>query len=357
MLQHIHQVNINNGNVLFQKGFRIYPGKTSLVNSKLMKITHILFGNGDKNANLISDYGETLFENEVQYLQPQISYEGYVLNEQKATLMIRIVLPDGNMTKGSSSPVCFTTQSDIVIKPGDNTCVLMGWGNDNKALYKSGTHKYEIWLNGDKIYETIFEVKKTRDIVPNSPRADAKKSSGIKQEHGYVDLGLSVLWATCNIGANTPHERGDFFSWGEVETKSIFSHETYKYDKMDVRDIGKNISGSSYDAATTIWAKNWRMPTLKEMRELINKCKWEETTIQGHKGYKIIGNNGNSIFLPATGFDLGPGYGIIDVGACNYWTANLSDEYDFNAYCLSGNKIDDPHRSYGLCIRPVCDKR
>lgn len=98
------------------------------------------------------------------------------------------------------------------------------------------------------------------------------------------------------IGANNPHESGYIFSLVVVETKSIFSHETYKYDKMDVKDIGKNISGSSYDAVTTIWGEKWRMPTLKEIRELIIKCKWEETTIHGHNGYKITGNNGNLYF-------------------------------------------------------------
>lgn len=149
-----------NGNVLFQKGFRIHSGKTPLVNSKLMKISNVSFGNADKKANLISGYGETLYENEVQYLQPQISYQGHVLSEQTATLMIRIVLPGGNMTKGSSSPLCFTTKDDVEIKPGYNTSVLVGWGNDKGTLYKSGTYRYEIWLNGDKIYETIFEVKK-----------------------------------------------------------------------------------------------------------------------------------------------------------------------------------------------------
>ena len=158
-----------NGNVLFQKGFRIYSGNHPIVNSKLMEISDIAFGNGDKNAKLISDYGEMLYENEVQYLQPKISYQGQVLGEQKATLMIRIVLPNGNMTKGSGSPLCFTTKSDIVIKPGNNTYVLMGWGNDNKTLYKSGTHIYEIWLNGDKIYKTTFVVnKRTNSLTMQS---------------------------------------------------------------------------------------------------------------------------------------------------------------------------------------------
>lgn len=149
-----------NGNMLFQKGFRIHPGKYPVINSKILKINNISFGNGDKNANLISGYGEALVENEVQYLQPQISYEGFVASEQKATLVVRIILPDGNMTRGADSPLCFTSKSDIIIKPGHNVSAIIGWGNENKTLYKYGTHRYEIWLNGDKIYETTFLVNK-----------------------------------------------------------------------------------------------------------------------------------------------------------------------------------------------------
>ena len=199
----------------------------------------------------------------------------------------------------------------------------------------------------------IAEEKAKKEAEVKRIAEEKAKASGIIQGHEYVDLGLSVLWATCNIGASYPFERGDYFSWGEVETKSNFSHENYKYDNMDVRNIGKNISNSSYDAASKKWGKNWRIPTLIEMKELINNCLWEKTTVQGCKGYKITGKNGKFIFLPATGMDLGPGYGLSAADACQYWTATLSEEYDFNAYCLSWNEIDDPSRSYGLCIRPV----
>lgn len=199
----------------------------------------------------------------------------------------------------------------------------------------------------------IAEEKAKKEAEAKRIAEEKAKASGIIHGHEYVDLGLSVLWATCNIGAKYPFERGDFFSWGEVETKSNFSHENYKYDNMDVRNIGKNISSSSYDVATKKWGKNWRIPTLAEMKELINNCFWEKTTVQGCKGYKITGKNGKFIFLPATGMDLGPGYGLTGADACKYWTATLSERYDFNAYCLSWNEIDDPSRAYGLCIRPV----
>ena len=156
------------GNLLYHKGFRIYPGKNPVVKNNLLSISDIKFGNGDYNRNLLSDYGEPLVENEVQYLQPKMSYIGNLNQEQNVTLMIRIVLPDGNMSKGSNSPLCFSTSSNITIKPGYNDVILMGWGNKNATLYKKGKHKYEIWLNGDKIYETFFEVKDKSVLSTNT---------------------------------------------------------------------------------------------------------------------------------------------------------------------------------------------
>lgn len=199
----------------------------------------------------------------------------------------------------------------------------------------------------------VAEEKEKKEAKEKRIAEEKSKASGKIQGHEYVDLGLSVLWATCNIGARYPFERGEYFSWGEVDTKSNFSIENYKYED---RNIGKNISSTSYDAATKRWGENWRIPTLVEMKELINSCLWEKTTVQGCKGYKITGKNGKFIFLPATGMDLGPGHGLVGADACEYWTATLSEEYDFNAYCLSWNEIDDPYRAYGLCIRPVSNK-
>ena len=92
----------------------------------------------------------------------------------------------------------------------------------------------------------IAEEKAKKEAEVKRIAEEKAKASGIIQGHEYVDLGLSVLWATCNIGASYPFERGDYFSWGEVETKSNFSHEKYTYDNMAVRNMRKNISNSYY---------------------------------------------------------------------------------------------------------------
>lgn len=119
--------------------------------------------------------------------------------------------------------------------------------------------------------------------------------------HEYVDLGLSVKWATCNVGANTPEEYGYYYAWGETSNKTKF-----EYGEKNSRTYGENmidISGdSSYDAARANWGGSWRMPTEAEMEELLDECTWTLLTSQsGVNGYKVTGPNGNSIFLPAAG--------------------------------------------------------
>ena len=120
-----------------------------------------------------------------------------------------------------------------------------------------------------------------------------------------VDLGLSVYWCSCNVGAESPEEYGDYFAWGETKPKSSYAKETYSYydsNKAQYVDIGDNICGTEYDAAIVNLGSDWRMPTKTEMLELVEKCTWEWVQINGINGFKVTGTNGNSIFLPASGY-------------------------------------------------------
>ena len=129
-----------------------------------------------------------------------------------------------------------------------------------------------------------------------------------------VDLGLSVSWSSCNLGAEKPEEYGDYYAWGETSPKSNFTPENYSYydaNSSQYINIGENISGTEYDAATVNLGSDWRMPTKEEMNELMDKCTWEWTQISNINGYKVTGINGNSIFIPAAGrrsyqTELGP---------------------------------------------------
>lgn len=185
-----------------------------------------------------------------------------------------------------------------------------------------------------------------------------------------VDLGLSVMWASCNVGAESPEGYGGYYAWGETEEKSNYTALTYKYylgdldgdgyyyDSNEYQNIGSNISGTSYDVAHVKWGGSWRMPTLSEIQELCNKCSWEWTTVNGISGQKVTGPNGNSIFLPAAGFRNGTDvYYRGSLG--NYWSATLYESLSSYAYrlgFLSGyHDWDYLSRGLGLTVRPVTD--
>lgn len=150
-------------------------------------------------------------------------------------------------------------------------------------------------------------------------------STGYINGYEYVDLGLSVKWASCNIGATKPEEYGSYFAWGETKPTSKTRAEWRYYELCDgsresCKDIGANISGTKYDAATSIMGKGWRMPTLEEWKELKSKCDFEWSTVNGIEGLKVTGPNENSIFLPAGGDITTLGTG--DENRGNYWTPN-----------------------------------
>ncbi len=186
-----------------------------------------------------------------------------------------------------------------------------------------------------------------------------------------VDLGLpsGTLWADRNIGANSPEGYGDYFAWGETRPKSVYDWSTYKYCNGSSDTMTKYCTNSSYgivdnktvleaadDAATANWGKFWRMPTHAEQEELNSKCTWTWTTRNGVKGYKVIGPNGNRIFLPAAGFCSDNSvYSPDSYG--HYWSASLNESYPYLAwgmYFLSVNHYSDYYsRCRGHGVRAV----
>ena len=167
-------------------------------------------------------------------------------------------------------------------------------------------------------------------------------TSGSINGHDWVDLGLSVKWATCNVGASLPSLYGNYYAWGETSTKGDYSSRMY--------------NNPSYDTASANWGGTWRMPTDDEWTELRTKCTWTWTTQNGVYGRKVTGPNGNSIFLPAAGGRNGTS--LYDAGSYGYyWSSSLYESLSDSArgvYFGSGGVnrgIDD--RYYGLSVRPV----
>ena len=157
----------------------------------------------------------------------------------------------------------------------------------------------------------------------DTPQPQPKKVplSNTINGHEYVDLGLSVKWATCNIGASKPEDYGDYFAWGEDETKSTYTDDnsaTYGRTNYTFRD-----------AAKKKWGGTWRMPTANEFQELIDNCTWTWTTQGGHNGHKVTSKkNGNSIFLPAAGGRGGSS--LASAGAYGYcWSSSPGASYSY----------------------------
>lgn len=188
-----------------------------------------------------------------------------------------------------------------------------------------------------------------------------------------IDLGLSVKWASYNVGATRPSDYGNFYAYGEVEPKTTYTYENYLWRYPDYNDfdcdewekyfkLGATISGTNYDVAHVKWGQEWRMPTKEEWDELINNCNWTWTAIDGVLGSQGVSKfNGNIIFLPAAGNMVDAEHTHDQLG-CFYWSATEYTTYDLTAECRNYRaNLDNFNRScagydypeVGFSIRPV----
>ena len=213
-------------------------------------------------------------------------------------------------------------------------------------------------------YKSVHKV----NVGDTKPQSIMPKPSNTQNDR--VDLGLpsGVLWATCNIGASSPSEAGNYYAWGEKESKDAYGWETYKLCRGSYNSIfkyteadGKSVLEAQDDVATAKLGNEWRLPTQEEMEELINSCKWTWERQNGQLGWKVTGKNGNSIFLPAAG--AASSYRIAGVGELGrYWTSTR-DESNYSAYNLRFKdgretiEVVDDTRFYGRPVRAVYGKR
>lgn len=162
-------------------------------------------------------------------------------------------------------------------------------------------------------------------------------------------MGLSVKWADRNIDAANSYMFGNLLPWGDPIGINLGEKNYLK------PDTPTDISGTKLDIARREWKGKWRLPTLDEMKELIEKCKWEWTAISGNYGYRVIGPNGNHIFLPATGckFTFSEVFKKNEMGM--YWTSTQKGKS--KTWCLMfASKFYDMHNgkyNEGYSIRPV----
>ena len=196
-----------------------------------------------------------------------------------------------------------------------------------------------------------------------------KEKNSINKKAEAVDLGLSVKWASWNLGAGVPEEYGYYFAWGETAPKEKYDWSTYKFGEESNHTKYNSTDGLTQleledDAAFVIWGKGWRMPTHEEELELANECTWEDVEVNGISGYKITGPNGNSIFMPRGGIYDGTDYEcdgttLSNVNTCGwYWSSTLNTTGSSYAQGLCFfpsliNNVCDHERCDGHNIRPV----
>lgn len=217
---------------------------------------------------------------------------------------------------------------------------------DNKTIYtceaKNTFATYSMEYDDDMKYKTI-------GLTQNDFTYENK---GEINGHEWVDLGLSVKWATCNVGANYPECHGHYYGWGAItpgEMGQFESENVYLFD----------ISGNSeYDVARLNWGGGWRIPTMNEMKELIEDCDWRWKVLNNISGMEIVGPNGNSIFIPASGIAIDDEYigGLGESGS--YWSATSSSSVEYaSRLCFSESSHFTCYskRSMLINIRPVID--
>ena len=298
--------------------------------------------------------------------------------------------PESNTGESSS-----VSETEAIVKCEYEDCLF--WNVLRGVEYSSDTKTESILLDATKEdgeydfhldcltpnttykYRAYYEVNGVREYgKTKSFKTDIChiSISDLCPDHNHphmIDLGLpsGTKWACCNVGSSIPEGYGGYYAWGETEEKSDYSWDTYKYylgdldgdgymESEEFQNIGSNISGTSYDVAHVKWGGGWRMPTLDKLVELCNKCSWMWAELDGVKGQKVTGPNGNSIFLPAAGARDGTevgGRGSCGDYRCGTLRPRSFGGYVYNLYFYSGywDWNVDGGRVVGLTVRPVTD--
>lgn len=212
--------------------------------------------------------------------------------------------------------------------------------------------------------------KNSTKVIISRIVSDDGKENG----HDYVDLGLSVNWATMNVGATKPEDVGSFYAWGEVTPRGdTYSWTQYKFCNDEYgHSFSKYVVYTPYDYGTvdnkttlemiddvahTKWGGKWRMPTASECEELIEKCSFSKK--QYEEMVIVNGPNGKSIVFPWAEYKSGGAFSFYS-NTCGYWTSSLGSRPD-NSMFLELNysyaHVWETERVCGMLIRPVCDKK
>ena len=291
-----------------------------------------------------TSYGEQKTFTTLQYIQLPTVTTTIVTNVTSTTATSGGNVTDDGGATVTARGVCWSTSPDPTI-------------NDNKTTDGNGTGAFTSQLT-NLTHSTTYYIRayatNSEGTSYGEQRYFSTLSDGMINGHQYVDLGLSsgLKWATCNVGADSPEDYGNYYAWGETETKAEYTQDNSVTFGQQLNDISGN---AQYDAATANWGGSWRTPTKDEIRELIYNCNWTPETQNGIDGFKVTGNNGNYIFIPASGYRDGSSLYIY--GECYYWSSTPRQygvEFANILYSDTEFQSEDVNYRYrGLTIRPV----
>ena len=296
-----------------------------------------------------------------------VRWEGFPVRPVNGAIVpvSNITIPETlNLVTGRSATLTAS------LLPENATFKGVTWHSSNNSIAIVNSSGYVTAVAAGTATITVFSADGTKSASCEVTVTEPTMVEGYE----YVDLGLSVKWATFNIGATAPEENGSYFAWGETEPKDEYTLSNYKWYNTSSNSYSKYNYDSSIglvdnklqldpedDAAFTNWGENWRMPSVEEYRELFNNCSCKRTTLNGVYGQlftsKIEGYNDKSIFLPAAG--CREGIKLLLVGTNGfYWSSSLHENYPNNAcaffdYSLGSMSV----RWEGFPVRPVYDDR
>jgi hypothetical protein len=352
-------------------------------------------------------YGETqscsvVITDQTQHL-PVVSYapsnENYgTTTDFTSHLLNKCALVKFNVTSASEAATCITGfNNKVTVSFAESTLTPSQEGNGVITLPAGTGERWAILLpqaalaagGAGTAYSADNAYTGTRGAVPAigynafltagipvTLEAGGSGGGGGGGTHEYVDLGLpsGLLWATCNVGADTPEGYGDYFAWGETTTKDTYNWSTYQYCMGSYNTMTKYCNNSSYgyngftdnltvllpedDAATANWGSSWRMPTKEECQELYNSTTHSWTTQNGVYGRRFTASNGNSIFFPAAGLRVGSNLNAAGTSGYYYSSSLYTGRSDL-AWWFYFNSEDNygmgnlNGRRDGYSVRPV----
>lgn len=314
------------------------------------QITQVYCANVDEKGQVIGNYGKNLYKEGLHQIRLLVDIR---------SLSKSVIMTDFDVIVQNKEQIAINRSFPVHLEPGSSQVQLLL--DEDFSSLPDGRYNVCISCAGKRLYSSCLALSSKGQSDTMLSSEPLSSTPMLKDGHECVDMGLSVKWATMNIGASLPDEYGDYYSWGEIKTKNVYDMENYD-QSIYSKYVTKNSPNASAlelcdDVARTNWSGAWRMPTQSEWQELESNCdKRLARTAEGSYYMKYISRkNGNYIIFPYGGYR--DGLGIDSEGiSFEYWSSSLSRS---NARAFSFHSQNDGisgcNLYYGMNVRPVHD--